>query len=278
MSLTIAEKRELLALEEERSRRKSRRQLLAYMPYPKQLDFHADGKLNAERLFMAGNQQGKSRSAAAEVAMHLTGRYPVAGQHFYPTKAELIALLNGEDDGKDADHLQGFLENFERLSLFGKDIYPQGWPGHRFNEPISAWVGGKSSRDTRDIVQSALLGEADQPAKIGTGMIPHEDIDLNSITRIPGVPNAFDTCLVRHQSGGMSSLGFKSFDQGRERWQGTKKDLIWLDEESPLDVYMEALTRTNAASGIMLMTFTPLRGLSEVVRLFIHDERDLEKA
>ena len=172
-------------------------------------------------------------------------------------------------------HAIGFLENLDALGLFGADAYPQGWPGRRFTRPISAWVGGKSGRDTRDIVQAALLGDPERSDMLGTGMIPQVDVVEGSMTRIAGVPNAIDTVLIKHASGGISRLGFKSFDQGRERWQGTKKDVIWLDEEPPLGVYMEAKTRTNAANGIVLVTFTPLLGMSEVVRLFIHEEREL---
>jgi phage terminase large subunit-like protein len=54
----------------------SRRKLDQYAPYPRQQDFHALGATKRERLFMAGNQLGKTVSGAAEMAMHLTGRYP----------------------------------------------------------------------------------------------------------------------------------------------------------------------------------------------------------
>ena len=54
----------------------SRRRLELYTPYRKQLEFHALGASTRERLFMAGNQLGKSLSGAAEMAVHLTGRYP----------------------------------------------------------------------------------------------------------------------------------------------------------------------------------------------------------
>ena len=80
--------------------------------------------------------------------------------------------------------------------------------------------------------------------------------------------------LVRHVSGRNSTLGFKSYDQGREKWQGETLDVVWLDEEPPLDVYMEALTRTNATGGLVFLTFTPLLGMSEVVRLFPIAEAD----
>ena len=50
--------------------------LFRYKPYAKQVDFHSAGSFARERLLMAGNQLGKTYSAAAECAYHLTGLYP----------------------------------------------------------------------------------------------------------------------------------------------------------------------------------------------------------
>jgi phage terminase large subunit-like protein len=47
-----------------------------YAPYRKQLLFHDAGAGHRERLFMAGNQVGKSLAGAMEAAIHLTGLYP----------------------------------------------------------------------------------------------------------------------------------------------------------------------------------------------------------
>ena len=47
-----------------------------YRPYPKQVDFHDAGRIHSERLFIAGNQLGKTLAGGAEWAFHLTGRYP----------------------------------------------------------------------------------------------------------------------------------------------------------------------------------------------------------
>ena len=77
-----------------------------------------------------------------------------------------------------------------------------------------------------------------------------------------------------HTSGGTSDLGLKSYAEGREKWQGTNKHLIWLDEEPPIDLYTEAVTRTNTTGGTVLMTFTPLLGVSEVVRRFLHERNE----
>ncbi len=50
--------------------------LLAYQPYAKQMEFHANGATSRERALMAANQSGKTLAAGMEVAAHTTGRYP----------------------------------------------------------------------------------------------------------------------------------------------------------------------------------------------------------
>jgi len=74
-----------------------------------------------------------------------------------------------------------------------------------------------------------------------------------------------DTLIVKHISGGHSRLIFKTYEQGRKKWQGTSQHLVWLDEEPPQDIYTEALTRTLDCQGIVMLTFTPLSGASDVV-------------
>jgi phage terminase large subunit-like protein len=56
--------------------RRNTNRLKRYTPYARQREFHDAGAVHHERLFMAGNQLGKTLSGAAEMAMHLTGRYP----------------------------------------------------------------------------------------------------------------------------------------------------------------------------------------------------------
>ncbi len=52
------------------------KQLYFYRPYAKQKTFHEAGLKYRERLFLAGNQLGKTVAGGFEVAMHLTGLYP----------------------------------------------------------------------------------------------------------------------------------------------------------------------------------------------------------
>ncbi|MCA1838063.1 MAG: terminase family protein [Actinobacteria bacterium] len=149
------------------------------------------------------------------------------------------------------------------LHLTGR--YPDWWEGRRFAGPIEAWVAGDTAETTRDIVQAALMGPL---ADLGTGLIPGDAI-IGEPSRRSGVTGAFDTARIRHVSGGVSLLGFKSFDQGRKKFQGTAKHVVWLDEEPPADVYDECMMRLMTTDGLMLCTFTPLNGLTEIVRRFM---------
>ena len=151
--------------------------------------------------------------------------------------------------------------------------YPRWWPGHRFDEPVSAWVSGNTGKTVRDIVQEKLLGPL---REMGTGFIPKHLIEHH--TRKQGIAEAVDTVWVRHvarRHGApmTSKLTLKSYDQRRESFEGTAQHVIWLDEEPPEDIYDECLLRTMRTSdfpgGVLLMTFTPLMGLTPVVLRFL---------
>jgi phage terminase large subunit-like protein len=146
-------------------------------------------------------------------------------------------------------------------------LYPDWWEGHRFTKAIAAWAGSVSTLATRDTVQRLVCG---RPGKLGTGAVPKALItDSKSAL---GTPDLLDHIKVTHVSGQESTLAFKSYEQGREKWQGETLDLVWFDEEPSQDIYSEGLTRTNATGGITYMTFTPLLGMSDVVRRFLMDK------
>lgn len=151
------------------------------------------------------------------------------------------------------------------LHLTGE--YPDWWDGRRFDGPIEAWAAGDTSETTRDIVQHSLMGPLGQ---MGTGLVPALSI-IGEPTKRMGVAGAMDTARIKHVTGGVSLLGFKSYDQGRKKFQGTAKHVIWLDEEPPADVYDECLLRLMTTNGLMIGTFTPLNGLSDVVLRYLPD-------
>lgn len=165
------------------------------------------------------------------------------------------------------------------LHLTGR--YPEWWEGKRFQGPIRAWVAGKTNETTRDIIQRKLLGdicyEGTKRRVDGTGLVWGDSI--GDIRWKQGVNNLVDSVAIEHVAGGKSLLGIKSYEQGRGSFEGTEQHVIWLDEEPPLDVYTECLVRTMTTQGIVLCTFTPLEGMSEVVLHFLPGGRldDSEK-
>ena len=162
-------------------------------------------------------------------------------------------------------------------------LYPEWWEGAVFKHPIRAWACGKTNETTRDIVQTVLLGEIefDGPRKVvdGSGMIPHELIGMGhgQITFKQGVADLIDTVKIKHVTGGWSKLGIKSYAQGRGAFEGVAQHFVWDDEEPPMDIYGEQIIRTATTKGKLLLTYTPLEGLTEVVEQFLPDDELTEK-
>ena len=147
--------------------------------------------------------------------------------------------------------------------------YPDWWRGKRWSRAVTGWAMGESMQSTRDTLQRLLMG---RPGEWGTGTLPKDTII--DCKRAQGIADALDGVFVRHLSGGISRLYFKSYEKGRAKLQGETLDFAALDEEPPLDIYIETLTRTNATKGLVWITFTPLLGMSEVVRLFLQNPTD----
>ena len=76
-----------------------------------------------------------------------------------------------------------------------------------------------------------------------------------------------DQIKIKNVFGGVSTLGFKSCDQGREKFQGSSLDFVWFDEEPPRDIYEECLMRVMDRRGDIFGTMTPLKG-----KTFLYDE------
>lgn len=149
--------------------------------------------------------------------------------------------------------------------------YPHWWKGRRFIKPVAWWAAGKTNETTRDIVQGKLFGDVTRDGNgtrgvSGTGLIPGELI--GDLTWKQGIPDLIDTAKILHANGGSSALGIKSYQQGRGSFEGTEKDGIWLDEEPDMDIYGECLIRTATTGGLVMMTFTPLEGMTETVMQF----------
>lgn len=124
-----------------------------------------------------------------------------------------------------------------------------------------------TDKTTRDNVQRMLIGaEGDW----GTGMIPADRIVTSTMSR--GTAGLLDTMRVKTNFGGQSWIGFKSYEGSREgarsKWQSDTLDFIWFDEEPPGAIYSEGLARIAVRGGMLMLTFTPLLGATEVVSYF----------
>lgn len=159
------------------------------------------------------------------------------------------------------------------IMLHATGLYPDWWEGKRFDRPVSILVAGITNESTRDVCQKILFGKIGNP---GTGMIPKSSITHEcKISGRPGVQNAIGYAEVAHVSGGKSDINFKSYIQGWQTFQGTKFDVVWFDEEpSDPKIYTEVLTRTagrEGDTGIILCTFTPLMGYTDIVLSYLDD-------
>jgi phage terminase large subunit-like protein len=153
------------------------------------------------------------------------------------------------------------------LHLTGRyDEIAPWWPGRKWDRPINCLCGGDTNSTTRDIIVKKLLGGE---GAWGTGLIPKADII--HIAPYGGVPGHVDFARIRHVSGGESIIQFRSYDQGRKGWQGTERDLGWCDEEPPQDIWTELLLRTATTNGSLMLTATPLSGMTDVMLSFMPD-------
>lgn len=172
----------------------------------------------------------------------------------YPTRAFMAGNRVGKTEGGGGYELT--------LHLTGR--YPDWWEGRRFEHPIDAWAAGDTKETVRDILQLKLVGPEDN---YGIGLIPGEDIV--KYVRRPNGGGALDYVMVKNQFGGVSRLGFKSYDQGRTAFQGTEKHVILLDEESEEGIRSECAIRLGTTHGLLMETFTPLRGLTPIVLAYL---------
>ena len=144
-------------------------------------------------------------------------------------------------------------------------IYHEDWKGRRFDGPVNVWVVGRSSELVRQSVQPLLLGDV---GDFGSGLIPHDLIDWASLTDAKKASTPISQFRVKHVNGGFSTVAFKSGEQGREAFQATALDIVWLDEEIPYDVFNECQVRLMTRKGILMYTFTPLKGRTDIIKNF----------
>lgn len=152
------------------------------------------------------------------------------------------------------------------------DYYPSWWTGRRFTgkSNINIWVCGDTRKTCRDILQYKLCGPL---VDFGTGLIPKSAFSNIPFMRNQGIGNALDAIYIKRPNG-IATVYFKSYDSGRDQFQGTEIDIILLDEECPIDIYDECGMRIMTSRGMIMLTFTPLMGTTPLIMLLFNNEGD----
>ena len=136
-----------------------------------------------------------------------------------------------------------------------RGIHP--WRKNRKN--VFGWVVSLSQQVQRDVAQSKILHY----------LPPEWIVDITMLSGRKDSPSGgvIDQIKIKNVFGGISTMGFKSCDQGREKFQGSSLDFVWFDEEPPKDIYEECLMRVMDRRGDIFGTMTPLKGMT-----FIYNE------
>lgn len=138
---------------------------------------------------------------------------------------------------------------------------------YRKNKVTEGWVVSLSRQVQRDVAQRKILH-----------YLPPQMIE-KVVMLTGGQDNAesgvIDFILVKSEAGGISKIGFRTCDQGREKFQGVSLDYVWFDEEPPYDIYQECRMRVLDKCGDIFGTMTPLKGLTWVYNtIYLNDKQD----
>ncbi len=142
-------------------------------------------------------------------------------------------------------------------------------PYRQNRESVCGWVVSLSAQVQRDVAQKKIL------RYLRKDWI--EDIVMLSGRKDAPEHGIIDFIRVKNAFGGSSTIGFKSCDQGREKFQGASLDFVWFDEEPPQDIYTECRMRVFDRRGDIFGTMTPLKGLTFVYNeIFLNRRNDPE--
>lgn len=142
-------------------------------------------------------------------------------------------------------------------------------PFKKNKKDVECWVVSLSTRVQKDVAQKKILS-----------YLPKEyilDIIMVSGKKQSPENGVIDTIVVKNSLGGKSYIGFKSCEEGREKFQGASLDFVWFDEEPPKEIYDECRMRILDKNGEIFGTMTPLKGLSFVYNeIYLNPSNDEE--
>jgi len=131
------------------------------------------------------------------------------------------------------------------------------------------WFCSISSQSVRDGIQAKLLGDISQKDGLGTGAIP---LDLiRGVTMSRGISNFVDTVTVARETGGIGLLQSKTYEQDPKAYQAVPVDAVLIDEDPGYSdlIYNECLARTISTNGRIIVSLTPMLGLTPIRKRFL---------
>ncbi len=142
-------------------------------------------------------------------------------------------------------------------------------PFKKRSKEVSGWVVSVSRQVQRDVAQKKILSYL-EPQWIF-------DVVMSEGKKDNPEGGFIDYILIKNIFGTLSKIGFKSCDQGREKFQGASLDFVWFDEEPPYEIYIECRMRTLDTCGEIFGTMTPLKGLTWVFNeIYLNEKKDDE--
>ena len=156
----------------------------------------------------------------------------------------------------------------KEIAIHATGLYPEWWMGMKYSHSVQIICAGVTNDTTKNIIQKELLGDPDDPRSLGTGALP-KDCILETV-RKPGVPNACQAITVKHKRG-VSKILLMAYEQDWKKFMGVSADVVWGDEEPPIEVWSQFLRMTtDKEDSILMLTFTPEEGVTQVVDQFMN--------
>jgi len=264
MALTKAERaaaeKELKEVIAKIEKAREQERLRFYVPTPKQIKFHLDPRRS--KWLLGGNRTGKTVGGGVDTTIYALGKNAIKYMIDWPVYfLREFTRLSKEAPTPELRQEYAEMANQEYVN----DLVAK-YRAIAENAPQKAriWVCSDTFETQRDVVQKELVGDAD--TLIG-GWIPRSEIK--------GKPTFRDSRVIdilKLKNG--VTIGFKSYDQGRRKFQGTSQHVVWEDEEPPEDVRSEIRMRLLDTKGLELGTMTPLSGLTHIYdNIYLNDSK-----
>lgn len=197
-------------------------------------------------------------------------KFPKQMEFFKGTKDHVINYLRGCNRGGKS------VAGAAILAYIVTGEYPADWEGIVIDEPHLVWIVGVNHEMMRDSIQECLIKNI---AGFGKGMLPEERIEVKRRSK---PADSVELIKVKHRKGHWVNIVTKTHEMSVDAFQAAKVDLILFDEEPPWWIYQECLKRVlsgkvDGMPGRILITATPLKGLTKFVKSLRDDKSGMTK-